>query len=515
MTRTTFIRMAAMITVIVGGAFCAAPAHAQGTAFTYQGQLKDGGIPASGPYDLQFQLYDSSAGGVQQGPTLTFDGVGVNPPPINMASGLFTVQLDFGSQYPGAGRYLQILVRSHGVGGYTTLPTRQLLTPSPYTIAAESLVLPLTQTVNAASTALEVLNTGIGHGLHGSGNNGVVGDSPMANGNGVLGTCDTGSLAYGVWGESSTGFGAVGTNTTNSNEGRLGTASEGVYGVSPGQFDPANGVYGTNTFYGNYGKLGTISEGVYGWGNNSSIGVNGQTVDGTGVNGAGYNGVWGTSNSTDGNGMRGECHNGSNAYGVWGYSTTGWAGTFSGNAQVTGNFYAGAKFFRIDHPLDPSNKYLIHASVESDEMKNIYDGMVTLDANGEAWVELPAWFESLNTGFRYQLTCIGQPALVYIKTKITDNRFQIAGGQPGMEISWQVSGVRQDAYTKANPMQVEVLKQGPEQGRYLHPKAFGLPDTLDVQFEKFQAAEPAVVTAGSSSDSSVVKSPSAKPAGSK
>ena len=242
---------------------------------------------------------------------------------------------------------------------------------------------------------------------------------------------------------------------------------------------------------GNYGALGTIGEGVYGWGNNNGIGVNGQTAAGTGVNGNGYNGVWGSSSASDGNGVRAECHNGSNAYGIWGYSTTGWAGTFSGNAQVTGNFYAGAKFFRIDHPLHPESEYLVHSCVESNEMKDVYDGIATLDGNGEAWVQMPDWFESLNTSFRYQLTCIGRPALVYVKQKITGNRFLIAGGQAGMEVSWQVTGVRHDAYARANPMQVEVPKQGSEQGRYIHPAAFGLPESRNVQYDKLQAAHAA------------------------
>jgi hypothetical protein len=40
-------------------------------------------------------------------------------------------------------------------------------------------------------------------------------------------------------------------------------------------------------------------------------------------------------------------------------------------------------------------------------MKNLYDGVVRLDGNGEAAVELPQWFDALNQEFRYQLTAIG------------------------------------------------------------------------------------------------------------
>ena len=59
-------------------------------------------------------------------------------------------------------------------------------------------------------------------------------------------------------------------------------------------------------------------------------------------------------------------------------------------------------------------------------MKNIYDGVATLDAKGERWVELPGWFEALNKDFRYQLTPIGAPGPnLYIASKIEDNRFRI------------------------------------------------------------------------------------------
>ena len=69
----------------------------------------------------------------------------------------------------------------------------------------------------------------------------------------------------------------------------------------------------------------------------------------------------------------------------------------------------GTKSFKIDHPLDPSNKYLYHSSVESQVMKNVYDGIVVLDDKGGAVVVLPVWFEALNKEFRYQLTPISAP----------------------------------------------------------------------------------------------------------
>jgi hypothetical protein len=148
----------------------------------------------------------------------------------------------------------------------------------------------------------------------------------------------------------------------------------------------------------------------------------------------------------------------------------------NGALAVTGAITAGTKDFKIDHPLDPANKYLVHASIESSEMKNMYDGVAALDANGEAVVQLPNWLGALNKDFRYQLTCIGGFAPVYIAEEITsNNRFKIAGGQPGMKVSWQVTGIRQDAYANAHPITVEEDKANKDRGLYLHPDAFGQP----------------------------------------
>jgi hypothetical protein len=164
------------------------------------------------------------------------------------------------------------------------------------------------------------------------------------------------------------------------------------------------------------------------------------------------------------------------------------AGYFSGNVTVIGTLTAAAKYFKIDHPLDPANKYLIHASVESPEMKNIYDGLVVLDGSGEATVVLPEWFETLNTDFRYQLTSIGAPAPnLYIAQEVRGNSFQIAGGSPGMKVSWQITGVRQDAYAKAHPLVVSVDKNERERGFYMQPDLYGLPEEKQIEWGRYPA----------------------------
>jgi hypothetical protein len=150
----------------------------------------------------------------------------------------------------------------------------------------------------------------------------------------------------------------------------------------------------------------------------------------------------------------------------------------SGNLNVSGTLTKGGGSFKIDHPLDPANKYLSHSFVESPDMMNIYNGNAVLDARGEAVIQLPDWFEALNRDFRYQLTCIGGFAPVYIASKIAGGQFRIGGGQPGLEVSWQVTGIRQDAYANAHRIPVEEEKPAAERGHYLHPDAFGQPDAI-------------------------------------
>ena len=108
-------------------------------------------------------------------------------------------------------------------------------------------------------------------------------------------------------------------------------------------------------------------------------------------------------------------------------------------------------------------------------MKNIYDGTVTTDASGDAVVQLPDWFEAVNTDFRYQLTVIGQFAQAIVAGEIANHQFAIKTDQPNVRVSWQVTGVRQDAFAKAHPLQVEVDKPDKERGFCIHPELYGAP----------------------------------------
>jgi hypothetical protein len=102
-------------------------AFAQVTVFTYQGRLQSGANFANGSFDLRFALYDAASSGGQQGNTLTNSATVVS-------NGLFTVTLDFGNQFPGADRWLEIGVRTNGSGAFTTLSPRQRITSAPYAI---------------------------------------------------------------------------------------------------------------------------------------------------------------------------------------------------------------------------------------------------------------------------------------------------------------------------------------------------------------------------------------------
>jgi len=159
-----------------------------------------------------------------------------------------------------------------------------------------------------------------------------------------------------------------------------------------------------------------------------------------------------------------------------------WAGDFSGNIYVSGSVYKSGGGFRIDHPLDPESKYLNHSFVESPDMMDIYNGNVVLDNGGEAWVEMPQWFEALNRDFRYQLTCIGKFAPVFVGEKMDANRFKIAGGEPGLEVSWQVTGIRHDPYADKHRVPVEEDKAPGEQGKYLRPDDYGKPASAGIDY---------------------------------
>ncbi len=142
-----------------------------------------------------------------------------------------------------------------------------------------------------------------------------------------------------------------------------------------------------------------------------------------------------------------------------------------GNLVVTGSVSKGSGSFRIDHPLDPANKYLYHSFVESPDMMNVYNGNVVTNAKGEAIIKMPDYFEALNRDFRYQLTVIGQFAQVIVAEKIKGNQFKIKTDKPRIEVSWQVTGIRHDKFADDERIKIEETKPADERGQCLYAPA--------------------------------------------
>jgi len=135
---------------------------------------------------------------------------------------------------------------------------------------------------------------------------------------------------------------------------------------------------------------------------------------------------------------------------------------------VLGTLSKSSGTFKIDHPVDPYNKFLYHSFVESPDMMNIYNGNITTNSNGEVTVELPDYFESLNVEFRYQLTVMGDFAQAIIADEITGNQFKIKTDKPNIKVSWQVTGVRNDTYAKENRVVPVVEKPAEQKGTLLY-----------------------------------------------
>ena len=284
-------------------------------------------------------------------------------------------------------------------------------------------------------------------------------------GTGVSGQAPDG---FGVTGFSTSGTGVYG-NTGSGNGVRGGSSSgRGVYGVS----NSGTGLHGlSNSSYGTWGQ------------SNSGIGVYGISSAGVGVYGTSSrnDGIVGVSYDDNRAGVSGSHPGG--GYGIYGENlSSGFAGYFVGKVHVAGTLSKASGSFKIDHPLDPKNKTLSHSFVESPDMMNIYNGNITTDAKGNATITLPNYFQALNRDFRYQLTVIGgEFAQAIISSKIEGNRFTIKTDKPNVEVSWMVTGIRQDAYAEAHRIPVEEEKPEKERGTYLNPEVFNQPKEKGIE----------------------------------
>ena len=263
---------------------------------------------------------------------------------------------------------------------------------------------------------------------------------------------------------------------TNSIFGNFGTA--GVMGVSSGTGGSAvvarasnpsgNGAALLASSSGNGNAVTAVSDG--------GSGLEGTSYAGSAARAGVYG--WSPTFATGGTGVRAAVY-GTNSVALraQGNSCTGCrAAEFTGNVHVAGTLTKTAGTFKIDHPTDPANRYLSHSFVESPDMKNIYDGVVTTDRRGIAKVTMPDWFEALNRDFRYQLTVLGRSfARAVVWRELRDGAFTIRTDEPRTKVSWQVTGIRRDAYANAHRTPVVERKAGSDRGRYLHPELFGQP----------------------------------------
>jgi len=351
----------------------------------------------------------------------------------------------------------------------------------------------------AAVNGYEGATTGQVYGVNGGTNSTTQGAAGV---NGFEGA--TTGQVYGVNGSTNST-----TNFASGVSGFEGATTGIVFGVQGGTNSMTNGAAGVS---GSANATTGATTGVSGSTNSSTAGANGVFGGANATTGVTF-GVQGMSNSSGGVGVQGSSPNnaiagfnqtcnttgctlhagiagkfvtatgGTLLQGLSGSSLSSLAqvfsvdasgnGSFSGNLNVTGKLTKGSGSFKIDDPLDPAHKYLSHSFVESPDMKNVYDGNVTTDKHGLATVVLPDYFEALNRDFRYQLTVIGQFAQAIVQQEIQHNRFTIKTSKPSVKVSWQVTGIRHDAYADAYRIPVEEEKPPQEQGHYLHPELFG------------------------------------------
>ncbi len=154
----------------------------------------------------------------------------------------------------------------------------------------------------------------------------------------------------------------------------------------------------------------------------------------------------------------------------------------SGDLEVSGSSNVqGAKNFKIDHPLDPYNKFLIHTAIESPEPINVYRGTTITDEDGKAVVSLPDYFETINIDVTYHLTVIGSFAQAIVGQKVHNNSFVIRTSEPGVEVSWQLMGRRNDKKMQEQPYRSVVEKVGDEKGRLMYEPQRKSPYNLDLK----------------------------------
>ncbi|MCA9294332.1 MAG: tail fiber domain-containing protein [Phycisphaerales bacterium] len=283
--------------LVVGVAYVCAPiAQAQtSTAFTYQGRLTNGGLPANGTFDVRFRLLTASSGGAQLGGTQCFDQVAVS-------KGIFTLTLDFGAQFNGATRWLEVSVRQDAVtgncstGAFTTLSPRQAVTGAPQSAIA-------VQGSRADATPFDITVNGRRSGRYTYATTG--GASGFLSSN-YLGGASVNTMSAASVGSVIAGGGSVGINNAdlpNSIDGSFAAISGGEFNIvnaahaaigggfnntinasaseafiGGGVSNTASGAY--NVIGGGSNNMTSASAATIGGGENNTVSGNGSTVGG-------------------------------------------------------------------------------------------------------------------------------------------------------------------------------------------------------------------------------------------
>lgn len=527
------------------------------TAFTFQGQVQESGLPAAGTFDIRFRLYDALSGGAQVGPTLCVND-------LTVSDGQFTTLLDFGAVFAGSRRYMEMDIRADSglpcadTTGFTTLGPRSEVTAAPN--AAFAL------TAAAATTASNTTNLNsqpASFYTNAANLTGALADARLSANVPRLNTVNTftsnvtaptfvGSLsgnatsasnATNLNGQAASFY----TNAANMNAGTLPDArlSNNIprlnfpasftsnvsapmfVGFLSGTANVANNAFNadnaelfdgrTPSFYTNASNMtsGTLSEfrlpPAAALTNNFNVAFQGTVnalqrmnignsstypeelhIQGTGVFGriamdpGGTDqftelAFWENLSNTNGILLREDGRSISNNLTVID-ATSGTEAAIATFDRDDNSFSALIKAFRIDHPQDPANKELWHSCVESPDMLNIYSGTITTDDEGLATVTLPSYFSALNKDYRYQLTVIDDgadsdaawPMAKVTRTigKNTPNTFTIRTNLPHIQVSWQVTGIRNDAAAQHFRIVPERDKPAALRGTYLCPEAF-------------------------------------------
>ncbi len=344
-----------------------------------------------------------------------------------------------------------------GSGAGLTGVNADLLDGLNSTAFLQSVPNPLTLSGTSASHIIKGENSGTGPG--------VFGESTAATGQ-----------SFGVWGQSTSGYGVYGLSAGSSGLGVFGQAS-----AATGQTIGVRGQSDSSSGLGVYGKA-TAATG-------QTFGVRGDSQSTSGY------GVFGQASAATGQtfGVRGDSQS-TSGYGVYGLATGASAyGVFAGGRLGA----SGTKSFRIDHPFDPENKYLLHYSAESPDVLNMYTGNVVTDAKGYATIALPDYFEEINKDPRYTLTVIDDSddfVIAKVTRKVQNNRFVIRTNKPSIEVSWEVKAVRNDRWVQKHGAPVEVDKEGLEKGTYQHPELYGLGAERGMSFGREQRQAPPTPT---------------------